>query len=197
MITEIQIEHCADLAKLHLTHLRTPFRGKPGEALLKHYYQAICKGKGACGYIVQQDGQILGYVCGVWDPALLQKTMLRHFWFQLGFWALLQILLRPALVIDFLSRFRKADKISGSNEPGYELRPIVVVPEARGTGIASALVKKLISDADQRGYSKIHLYTERDNLAANSFYRKFGFALVRQETRAGEVYLHYELPTYL
>ena len=63
-----------------------------------------------------------------------------------------------------------------------ELDRIAVLPELRGRGIAAALFQTLLADAEahyrRHGHflRKLFLMTHADNLRAQAFYRKMGFA---------------------
>lgn len=63
-----------------------------------------------------------------------------------------------------------------------ELDRIAVLPELRGRGIVAALFQALLADADahyrRHGHflRKLFLMTHADNLRAQAFYRKVGFA---------------------
>jgi len=52
---------------------------------------------------------------------------------------------------------------------------LVVVPERRGKGIGSALLRHVIDSARQEGLTKITLLTDRGNKRAQALYRKMGF----------------------
>jgi len=108
------------------------------------------------------------------------------------FYEFLQAVAKPVLISDFLTRFQPPAKSSNQAINGYQLRPIVVVPASRGTGLASELVQTLLRDAARRGYSKIFLYTEAENIPANKFYTKFGFNFVNQESHSKQIYRRYE-----
>lgn len=63
-----------------------------------------------------------------------------------------------------------------------ELDRIAVLPEWRGQGVASQLVKTLVADAQAfyaaqgRALRKLYLLTHDDNARAHAFYEKMGFA---------------------
>ncbi len=195
MIRKLQIADCNQVAQLHQSYLNTSFYGQPGKTLLALYYRAICREQGATGYVsVNQDNRIIGFVCGVWDSQQVRDALIRHSWAPLAFWGAMQVLIRPSLLMNFLSRYQ-APKTPQDAKPEYELRPIVVAPEARGSGLANRLVQTLLQDAKQRGFSKICLFTEPDNLPANRFYQKFGFALAGETTRNGQIFRRYEYST--
>jgi ribosomal protein S18 acetylase RimI-like enzyme len=160
--------------------------------MLEAYYRSLIKQKGGCGYIAITDGQIAGFVCGVWDPSLVKTTLIKDQWKNLLVASLQVLLHSPKLIINILSRlsiFRKTEKDALLR--GYELRPIVVEEKLRGTQVASLLVSALATDASKRGYSSIYLLTEQDNIAANKFYQKQGFESQGIIVRSKIVYEYY------
>lgn len=73
-----------------------------------------------------------------------------------------------------------------SYQEGYELRPIAVLSQFRGRGVADKLVERLVQDAHERGYDQIFLFTEDNNFAAIKFYLRFGFVLEDRTLSPGE-----------
>jgi ribosomal-protein-alanine acetyltransferase len=57
-----------------------------------------------------------------------------------------------------------------------ELQSLAVLPEARRTGIGSALLECLIEWAREGGFRALHLEVRAGNLPAIALYRRFGFA---------------------
>ena len=195
MIVPLQSHHSAAVAQLHLDHLRSHLTGKLGHQLLKANYQTIAGNMGACGFVAESDnGQPIGYVCGVWDPKLVRNSLIRNYWSQLSLWGALQVIYQPGLLLSFLKRTRQSTSAVSPENVGYELRPIVVAPAARGTGVAFELVNRLLMDADQRGFKRVYLLTEPDNTAANTFYQRAGFRLVKTVVRQRTIYNRYERP---
>ncbi len=194
MIKKLEPAFGNALAQLHLKYLRTPFQGKPGKELLRQYYQAVSAEQGATGYVAIQQNEVNGYVCGVWDAVQLRKILLLRSGATVLFWSIMQILQKPSLAAGFLSRLKGSENLS-LPDTGYELRPIVVSPEFRGSGLAAELTNRLLQDAAQRGFSKIYLFTEQNNQPANRFYQRFGFRQVGEINRFGQIYIHYEHPT--
>jgi ribosomal protein S18 acetylase RimI-like enzyme len=191
-IVPLLLHHCPEVAGLHLNHLRTGFRGRPGLRLLQTYYTALVQSAGACGFVAEEERTVIGYVCGVWKPTAVRATLLKDDWPSLAFWGMAQMLICPHLAADLVRRLQGAAKGSRSTETGYELRPIVVAPAARGSGIAAQLTNVLLADAARRGFTHVYLFAEEDNATANAFYRKVGFRLSGQKIEAGIVYLQYE-----
>jgi ribosomal protein S18 acetylase RimI-like enzyme len=186
------LDHCPEVARLHLESLRTRFRGRPGLKLLEAYYAALVSSGGACGYVAEGGDQVLGFVCGVWQPSLVRVTLLKTHWSTLLVWGAVQVLVRPQLIQEFARRLRGPAQHPLLPESGYELRPIVVAATARRGGIGKQLVEALLVDAARRGFDRVYLVTEEDNVAANAFYHKLGFHLGGRTEGPDVVYFHYE-----
>ena len=192
-IVPLAARHSLAVAALHMRYLATPFRGAPGRHLLSAYYQAVAQGDGAIGYVAEERDQILGYVCGVWQPAKLRARLLKTQWPALTLWGPISVLLQPQLVVSVLQRLeRPAEKDTAQPIQEYELRPIVVDPAARGTGLAPQLVERLTLDARGRGFERMHLFTEIDNQVAQAFYRKMGFNSREAIHHSGSLMFRYE-----
>lgn len=198
-IVPLNYSHLNAVTRLHMAHLRTQFHGYAGKQLLTVYYSALMRSGSACGYVAIENNNVAGFICGVWDSAGLHSTLLRGNLPDLLMWGIVQILSRPSIVIHLINRMKllvtSADSQQRSMQYGYELRPIVVSPDFRGTGIAKQLVNHLSQDAALRGFERIFLYTEADNAAANAFYRKIGFEYISKHFIGSTAYFRYELST--
>jgi ribosomal protein S18 acetylase RimI-like enzyme len=166
------------VARLHLDHLQTGFRGTPGLRLLEAYYQSLVMSDGACGFVAISKGQVGGYVCGVWEPNQVRASLLRSHWASLAFWGTVQLVVHPRVLVDWSMRLLASPQAGRNCEPAYELRPIVVTPTMRRAGIGALLVDSLRDDAIRRNFDRVYLLVAEDNLAACAFYRKVGFRLV-------------------
>jgi ribosomal protein S18 acetylase RimI-like enzyme len=201
-IVPLALEHCAQVASLHLEHLNTGYRGRPGMRLLQAYYAALVQSGGGSGFVAEQmgpagvrHGAVVGYVCGLWDPAAVRSSLLGDAlgaqWPKLALWTGLQVLIRPRLVVELMRRWRAAEK-QPFRRQAYELRPIVVGAAMRRNGIGTHLVDALLADASRRGFRQVHAFAEEDNVAANAFYRGIGFRCAGRENRQGAARLRYE-----
>jgi ribosomal protein S18 acetylase RimI-like enzyme len=207
-IVPLTLEHCAQVASLHLEQLSTGYRGRPGLRLLQTYYAALVQSDGGSGFVAEQmgpagaqHGAVVGYVCGLWDPAAVRSTLLRDAlraqWPKLAFWTGLQVLIRPRLISELVGRWRVAERRPVPRQ-AYELRPIVVDATMRRNGIGAQLVDALLADASRRGFRQVHVFAEEGNVAANAFYREIGFRCAERENKQGAARLRYEytLPGY-
>ena len=195
MLTIRPLEHgdAPKLASLHLTYLRSNLRGYPARKLLSLYYQYISHGNGACGYVADKDGTTVGYVCGIWDKRALRSAIIHKGWFKLLIWGLCEIAINPRLLLKAVRPLLSFRQQPRQTEWPFELRPIVVASEARGSGAAKILVDTLAQDARTQGFDVINLITEADNIIAQRFYEKMGFSRTEDISIFGDSYFCYEL----
>lgn len=183
----MQKQDAPEVAQAHMRYLKSPLKSAGGYGMLVAQYEAIAAQHGAVGFVARVNGQFVGFVCGVWDASAQKKGLLSA-GFGFLFSILRQFIANPTYFVYLLTRrlfyFRQPEKVYS----GYELRPIVVLPEFRGQGIADRLVDCLIEDARQRAFTQIFLFTEHDNHGASRFYERYGFVL------ANEVILHAGTP---
>ena len=191
-VIPLRAAHAVGAARLHLDNLPTSFRGRPGLALLTAYYTALSNGAGASSFVAQSGGEIIGFVCGIFDPLRFKIFLLKNQALRLAIWGTVAVLDRPALLFNLAPRVFQRGQDDPKSPPGYELRPIVVSPASRGQGVAGALLSALLADASERGFDRIHCYTEEDNLSANLFYQKNAFRKTGEFLRAGRLYSCYE-----
>jgi ribosomal protein S18 acetylase RimI-like enzyme len=67
---------------------------------------------------------------------------------------------------------------SVATRPTAELSKLYVREQAHGSGIAAALVEASVAAAAERGAASVWLGVNQENVRANRFYEKNGFALV-------------------
>lgn len=190
MIRRLEPGDATAVATLHQHALRSRMTGSNGRRLLSVYYRALALGQGGCGYVaVGSKGETLGFVCGVWDPASLRRSLIRSHWGRLAVWGGLHALSRPAYLRDAYRRVssRSTQQVDSHPSAEYELRPIAVTRDRLGSGIADQLMQRLLEDARIREFRSVTLKTESDNGRANAFYTRQGFTL--EQTADG--YNHY------
>ncbi len=174
-IRPLQIQDCPSVASAHAAFLRTPFHTWGGVHLLQAHYEILTRQQGGICFVARVDSQFAGFVCGIWDHQVINKLNRRKP-LRLTIYSLQHLLARPNLLQENLRSFFLRHSGAIQYPEGYELRPIVVLPQFRGQGVADYLVKRLIQDAGERGYDQVFLFTEADNLPAIRFYTRFGFA---------------------
>ena len=65
-----------------------------------------------------------------------------------------------------------------TTRPAVELSKVYVLPEHHGAGVAAALVDASVAEARARGAAAVWLGVNEENVRANRFYEKSGFARV-------------------
>ncbi len=60
-----------------------------------------------------------------------------------------------------------------------KLRPVLLEPEARGTGLAQVMPQTALDLARAAGYRQMRLWTHESHVAAGKLYVRAGFVLVR------------------
>ncbi len=186
-IRPLQISDCPEVAIAHAAYLRSPFKTWGGIHLLQTHYEAMTCQEGGICFVALVNAKFAGFVCGIWNRQIIAKINPGNP-FRLAVYGLQHLLARPHLLRDHLHSFflRYTDKITYPE--GYELRPIVVLPQFRGQGVADRLVERLIQDARERDYNQIFLFTEDDNAAAIRFYLRFGFVLSETPGQSGKLF---------
>ena len=150
-IVPLEVQHLNAVAQLHMMHLHTAYHGFVGRQLLVRYYAALSNTRAACGYTAIDREFVVGFVCGVWDTTEIRAVLLKRHLLSLLLWGTVQILSQPSTLGQWADRLKPTYIFENNREAishyGYELRPIVVDPRYRGTGIAKQLVQQLIQDA--------------------------------------------------
>lgn len=60
------------------------------------------------------------------------------------------------------------------------LLKILVIPEQRGSGVATEFWKSISKELENSGFRTVYLEVEKSNDRAQAFYRKLGFKLLRE-----------------
>lgn len=192
LVRRMQPVDAWEVSGLHLAYLGTTLRGNASRHLLTLYYATIAETVGATGFVVERSGHLHGYACGVWDSSALRTRLVKRHLPSLMAWGVLSVFQAPGLLSRGL-RIRRLSTIEPSiEELTYELRPIVVTPEARGSGVAVALVNAILCDAAVRGCDHVALFTEPSNVAAQKLYVKTGFTSRGAVTKDGIPWLLFE-----
>lgn len=71
----------------------------------------------------------------------------------------------------------------------YVIRLVEVVPEVRGKGIGTKMMKEILDHLKPKKLSII-LYVDPSNIAAIKVYTKLGFKKIKEGTAFGDKYIH-------
>jgi ribosomal protein S18 acetylase RimI-like enzyme len=190
VITPMTEADADDAAAAHIRFLSKRFDSKPGRSLLRLYYLSLIRSGGGAGFVARSEQQLSGFICGVWDPARIRHVLLSQYGPVGAGLGLAHLLLKPGGGTSLLRRLIGWTYGDPPGCPGqYELRPIVVVPEAQGSGVAHELVCVLVEDAIERGFDRIVAFTKASDERANRFYLKEGFAITESDPSAKHIRL--------
>jgi ribosomal protein S18 acetylase RimI-like enzyme len=184
-IVPLQARHCREIAAQHMAFLPTPFGGVAGKKLLSLYYNVLANGIGGRGFVATGGAGILGYVCGIWEPEAVRRALFSRHGFPLAWFGIFVCLNNPKMIRGFCGRVGAQNHTGSKKVPIYELRPIVLAPNARGRGIGGRLVQRLKEDASKLGFGRIFLKVDPGNQRAVRFYLKNGFEFSNEITDEG------------
>jgi ribosomal protein S18 acetylase RimI-like enzyme len=183
------------VAQFHQAFLRTPLKGYAGLYLLKIYYIALSRSNGGIIFVADDEEHVVGYICGLWDDRSVRQYLIKNYWLSLMWFGGVSLLTQKGMFNNLVNRLISREHKDNIKElkSGYELRPIVVHPDVRGSGVAAQLFDQLREDALVRGYKTIFLYTEEDNYAAQKFYLKQGFKTIKNELHDNQMTFKMEM----
>jgi len=168
--------HAKEIALIHIQGIGTGFISSLGPGFVTELYEAIAKDSNSFGFVAIEDGKALGFIALSTNLGKLYKYVALKKGFKFGL-----ILARRMLsfrvfkkVIDNIFYPIKMKKL---DLPDAELLSIVVVPEARGKGIAKQLIEKHFEECKKRGINRVKALVRVENEAANKLYLKCGFEL--------------------
>lgn len=168
------------IAALHIRAFPDFFLTQLGFGFLSVLYKGYLEDENS-GIIIAENanGKILGFLAYSKEYSNFFKGLLKKYYFQFIFCSIGAVLRHPLFIRRLLGALKKSDEVK-RKEKYIELASIAVNPKAEGKGIGSKLINYLKGITDFETYSYISLETDAENNdAANMFYQKNGFKLVR------------------
>lgn len=171
-------EYSYDLAKLHLKTFSGFFLTSLGEGFLRYLYK---------GFITHAQSGVIGAFDDCWlmigfcayseNISAFYKYLIRSNLIPFTGYSLLAFLKKPSILVRLLKALLLYKKVA-CPEPFIELSSIGVLPNIGIKGVGTALIKRLIKEANQGRFKYIRLETDKlHNEKANYFYLKNGFVL--------------------
>lgn len=176
--TEKQIVR--EIAKVHMTTFPNFFLTFMGEGFLRQLYSGYCSHQES-GLLVAEDGNgnVLGFLAYSANMSDFYRELLRKRLIPFAWYSFLAFLRKPSIFLRLLRAFLKPGE-SRRDNAYVELASIGVRPDCKKGGIGSQLIDELKKCTDFRKFAYITLETDAENNdAANRFYQKNGFELVR------------------
>ncbi|MBP7747399.1 MAG: GNAT family N-acetyltransferase [Phycisphaerae bacterium] len=152
--------------------------------MLARVYAALNASEDAFIFVgVDARGCVAGFVSGVIDVRRMYRRILRRHWLAFGV-ASLRHLFSIRMLRRILHTLRYPARVEGKY-PQAELLSIVVAAEARGSGLATALLDALRAEFRARGVARFKVMVGAHLERANAYYRKHGFVLAGEITSHG------------
>lgn len=143
------------------------------ERVIVDFYTALLRH--AVFVVDEQATGMKGFAVGGSLPDCLQSQ--REFLRDAGIRAAIETLFHPSLAVTAMSRawgILSARRVANAVIPDYRLLVLAVADRARGTGVASALVR-CFEERIPAEYPAYGLSVRRENVRAIRFYEKMGF----------------------
>lgn len=170
------------LTAIHMAEIPWGLLSGMGPRFVDAFYQTLLDSSYGFAFLAERDGQVVGFSTGVvqWRR-FYQAFVLRNEWLAIKTVA-------RKIVGGGLRRLVETSKYTAAGSlPDAELVSIAVSPEARGTGVADALVRAVLDEFSRRGIEWVRVTTAGDNHAAARVYERSGFTLLhRAEIHPGE-----------
>jgi len=178
----------------HLQHFPDGFFARLGPMFLGEYYRAFLTGSSVSATIAEIDGEPVGYLVGVADPAAHREHVVQRHGRALVLRALVSMLVRPALGLLFLRTrtglyarklLRRGMKPveatdSAGQVPTAVLTHVAITPSAQSNGIGSELIRRFDEEVADSGCERLTLVTASGPEGAGPYYEHRGW------TRCGE-----------
>ncbi len=180
------------IVDIHLATFEGFFLTFMGRGFLKQMYTAYTKHTKSDIFVAEKDERVVGFLAYSEDMSGLYKYMIKHRLIQFAWYSLGAFVRKPKVFMRLIRAFLKPSE-SQRNESYVELASIGVHPDAKASGIGSSLIEALKNAVDFEAFEYITLETDAlDNEAANKFYTKNGFQIVREfETHEGRKMYEY------
>ena len=174
------------IVQIHMDTFKGFFLTFMGKGFLKNLYKSYCQHKESGLLVAFENNEPVGFLAYSGDYSGLYKFMIKRKLIPFAWYSFGAFIRKPKTFIRLIRAFSKSDDVK-RNEKYIELASIGVKPESKSRGVGSSLITKLKENADFNVYSYISLETDAtNNLAANRFYSKNGFELIRTyETKEG------------
>lgn len=202
--------HVPELAKAHMACFPGYFLSSLGLPYVRVFYEALARSPMGVAIVAVTDaGRILGFAVGATKSSDFRRHFYRHYFLR-STWALVRGFLQDrdvrryvltqryritgALSLLFQRRAKRPSAAPAMPEgidaqaatKAHSLMSLGILPECRGGGLASEVVKAFEAHVAQRGGSGVKVSTSKDNARALGFYQKQGYRVYR-DTRPGDV----------
>ena len=185
-ITDLLPEHAIEVARLHISGISSGFISSLGLDFVKTLYEAMAQSDHSFGYVVKQNGKVVGFASFTTDLKQLYNSVMRKNRIKFAFLLAGRIFSLRILKKIFETLFYPK-RIEKMNLPSAEFLSMVISEQCRGKGLATKLIKKGFSKLSQRGIDKIKILAAVTIGPINKLYEKLGFKVAHQIENHGVV----------
>jgi ribosomal protein S18 acetylase RimI-like enzyme len=185
------------LALVHFQSLPDDFLPSLGQDFLERiYYPAAIKSSNAKTFVVEQDGEVCGFVTVAWDSEKFSQEILKFHWLSITRYALLVIMKNPLYLFKCFEvfwsvLFSKPDEVKG------EIVFIAINEKNRGHGIGSHLVKMALEYLGTNNVFQCRTKTLQENIGVVKMYEKMGWRVRNSLHLISRDYVIIVSPTYI
>jgi ribosomal protein S18 acetylase RimI-like enzyme len=182
-IRPARLEDVSAIVKIHLAAFPHFFLSTLGGSFLRAYYSFVLRYDLHLFFVVENGGQVVGFVAGSVNPVRFYRQMASQAW-RFVFPILGGLFWHPLLLPKIFYNIWKIISLKKTPpaESRYvcELASLAVHPDHVGKGFGKDLVRKFVEVTEPFHIRQIRLQTDaRNNDAANLFYQRLGFRLYR------------------
>ncbi|MFC1694918.1 GNAT family N-acetyltransferase [Pseudomonadota bacterium] len=190
MISAFDSSHVRAVAELHLENLTGLLR-ELGPGATYAFYHGAARSNSAVGFVYIAENQVLGFIFGSTNPALLRREVLGHSFFRTLIGIASGILRKPGNLRFLLSSLLPKEKQYDTEIP--ELTYLAVGGRQRTSGIGRQLVEHFGQELKASGLTAYELSVDHDNRAAIGFYERLGFQDIGGYSEFGIEHRRYRL----
>ena len=184
VLSELSKEEVRKIAELHKQAFPDFFLTQLGLPFLKTLYFCYMEDSKSGIIVAEGDGLVKGFIAYSNDYPRFYKQLIKKHLLRFAFCSLGAAFRHPSFIKRLLRAFKKSNDVK-KQETYVELASICVDPKEEGKGIGTSLIDKMKAITDFSVYEYINLETDAcENEAANKFYIKNGFRLIRSYVTA-------------
>jgi GNAT superfamily N-acetyltransferase len=181
-------------ARLHAALLPHGFFPRLGQRYLRAYYRTFVSSPHGIGLVACLAGQPVGVLVGTAHNAAHYRWVIQHHGLPLAWLGVVAMLARPTVAAWFVrTRLRRyarrllpvpfrpapTGRDAGAGEPAAGdtavLTHVLVIQEAQGQGVGTALAERFAMAAKAAGASRAMLVTFAGQAGASTFYKRLGW----------------------
>jgi len=175
-IKQLAPEDALQVARLHMSGIKTGFISSLGVDFVAALYKAIARSRYGFGVAACEGDKIIAFVAFSTSTGALYRSVLLRSGFRFGLQLITKLLSPKAMKRIFETLFYPG-RTRKLKLPPAELLSIVVAEHQRGKGIASMLLREGLIECRRRGIDKLKVLVGTELIPANKFYSGHGFKL--------------------